>query len=151
MSKGTPRGISASEEETDPLPSSQHALPLQAQRSHVADTSEDEAEAAWNVQLTPPVPPRPLSVVPGTSSPPPGPQGKRGRGSRAHNDTLLEERVLAAVERQSTPTPVPSENDFFFKCLIPAPERLSHHKQQEIKFEFYRRVYEAGLEVEAAP
>ena len=46
------------------------------------ETAEDEAEAAWNVQLTPQVPPRPPSVVPGTSSTPPGPPRKRGRGRR---------------------------------------------------------------------
>ena len=99
-------------------------------------------------------PPRPPSVVPGTSSTPPGPPRKRGRG-RAQDETSFEDRLLAAVEKQSTSTPVPvpapTENEHFFKCLIPALERLPLQKQQQVKFEIYRLVYVAGQEVEAAP
>ena len=68
---------------------------------------------------------------------------------------IFEDRLLAAVEKQSTSTPVPvpapTENEHFFKCLIPALERLPLQKQQQVKFEIYRLVYVAGQEVEAAP
>lgn len=70
-------------------------------------------------------------------------------------ETSFEDRLLAAVEKQSTSTPVPvpapTENEHFFKCLIPALERLPLQKQQQVKFEIYRLVYVAGQEVEAAP
>ena len=106
-------------------------------------TSEDEAEVPS--QVSPQVTPRPPSEVPGTSSTPTGPPRKRGR--RAQDSTLFEDRVLTAMENR---TPL-SENDFFFKGLIPMLERLPQPKQQALKFEFYMRVYEAQQELNAAP
>ena len=106
-------------------------------------TTEDEAEVP--AEVSPQVTPRPPSEVPGTSSTPTGPPRKRGR--RAQDSSLFEERVLTAMENR---TPL-SETEYFFKGLIPMLESLPQPKQEELKFDFYRRVFEAKQELNAAP
>ena len=60
---------------------------------------------------------------------------------------MFEERVLTAMENR---TPL-SETEYFFKGLIPMLESLPQPKQEELKFDFYRRVFEAKQELNAAP
>ena len=71
----------------------------------------------------------------------------RQKGSRA-NESTIEKMLMQSLARENTPAPPPlSEDEIFFKSLLPAMQRLPLQQKEHVQFNIYRLIYEASTVV----
>ncbi|CAL8362287.1 unnamed protein product [Boreogadus saida] len=85
------------------------------------------------------------------TTPPIAPVRTQNRRRERERETEIEiERLLLEVLRRQTapvPPPVPlilSEDEHFFKGILPSLQRLPPHAKEQVKFQIYKLLYDAN-------